>query len=62
MNQDKQATVPVVSQPIFPTMGSIQEVINYAEAQLPITNKNVLMTILMMFQNTLLKVQDETRT
>jgi len=60
MNTDKQAGLrPVGTNSLFPTMNSIQEVIDYAEAQLPVTNKNTLMTILMVFQNTLIKLQQE---
>lgn len=59
MNTDKSGTVPVLPMSLFPTMGSMQEVIDYAESQLPITNKNTLMTILMVTQNTILKVQQD---
>lgn len=37
---------------IFPTMGSIQEVIDLAESKLPITNKNELHSLLMTMSNT----------
>lgn len=42
-------------QPIYPTLGSVQEVIELAESKLPITGKNELYSLLMTFQNTLLK-------
>jgi len=45
--------------PIFPVLDSLQEVINLAESQLPITDKNALVAILMTFQNTLIKVIHE---
>lgn len=42
--------------PIFPVMGSLKEVIDYADSQLPITRKNDLLALLSLYQNTLLKV------
>ena len=42
--------------PLFPTMGSLQEVKDFAESKLPITNKNDLVTLLGTYHNTLLKV------
>lgn len=47
----QQVAVPVA---MFPTMGTIQEVIDHANAQLPILTKNELHTILMSYHNTLL--------
>lgn len=44
-----------VPMPVFPTMGSINEVVELAESKLPITDKNELFSLLMTFQNTLLK-------
>lgn len=41
---------------LFPTMGSLQEVIDFADSKLPITDKNDLFTLLMTYHNTLLKV------
>ena len=43
---------------LYPTMNSIQEVIDMAESKLPINNKNELFAILMIFQNTLLNLKD----
>ena len=40
--------------PVFPTMGSLQEVIDLAESRLPITNKNDLTAILATYHNSLL--------
>ena len=40
-------------------MGSLQEVIDFSDTKLPITNKNELFTLLMVYQNTLLKVLEE---
>lgn len=39
---------------LFPTMGSIQEVTDFAESKLPITNKNDLFSLLATYRNTLL--------
>lgn len=51
MNKEqKEKTVSDKS--IFPTMGSIQEVIDLAESKLPITNKNELHSLLMTMSNT----------
>lgn len=43
-------------QPVFPTMGSIQEVIDLAESRLPITDKNDMTALLASYHNTLLKL------
>lgn len=40
--------------PLFPTMGSLQEVIDMADSQLPITNKNDISALLFTYHNTLL--------
>jgi hypothetical protein len=42
--------------PIFPVMDSLKDCVDFAEFKLPITEKNVLLCILSMYQNTLLKV------
>lgn len=41
--------------PIYPTMGSCQEVLDMTDAQLPITSRNELIAVLAVFRNTLLK-------
>lgn len=41
---------------LFPTMGSLQEVVDYADAQLPVMSRNALCGLLMIYHNTLLKV------
>mgnify|MGYP000374433769 FL=1 len=41
--------------PLFPTMRAIEDVIDLGEANLPITSKNELITILGTYHNTLLK-------
>lgn len=42
---------------LFPTMDSLESVLDLGISQLPITNPNELVCLLMTFQNTLLKVQ-----
>lgn len=46
--------LPPVRMPIFPTAGSLQEVLELGESKLPIKNKNDLVSILMIYHNTLL--------
>ena len=43
--------VPMV---LFPTMGSLQEVVDYADSKLPITSKNDICALLFVYHNTLL--------
>ena len=43
-----------VSMNVFPTMGSLQEVIDFAESRLPINSKNEVTTLLFIYHNTLL--------
>lgn len=40
--------------PLFPTAGTLQEVLDLGESRLPITNKNDLMSLLATYHNTLL--------
>lgn len=42
--------------PLFPTLGSLQEVIDLADSKLPITSRNELCSLLYIWNNTLLKV------
>lgn len=49
-------TLRAVPMILFPTMGSLQEVVDYADSKLPIINKNDLCSLLMVYHNTLLKV------
>lgn len=39
---------------LYPTLGSLQEVVDLGDSQLPITNRNALNTLLMTYHNTLL--------
>lgn len=52
-NQETSNPVPE-HQPLFPTMGSTQEVIDMAQSQIPIKDKNALITVLGTYHNTLL--------
>ena len=44
-----------VLKPLFPTLGSLQEVIELGESRLPITNKNELTALFATYHNSLLK-------
>jgi len=52
-----QPPIRAVPMPVFPTLGSIQEVLDLAESKLPINNHNELISLLMTYHNTLLLVQ-----
>lgn len=41
---------------LFPTAGSLQEVVDLAESKLPITTQNDMFCVLMTYHNTLLKI------
>jgi hypothetical protein len=53
---NQQPVLRAVPMGLFPTLGSLQEVTEYGESKLPITDKNELMSLLMTYHNTLLKV------
>lgn len=40
---------------LFPTLGSLQEVVDLADSKLPITDRNEMFSLLMSYHNTLLK-------
>lgn len=40
---------------LFPTLGSLQEVVDFADSKLPITDRNDMFSLLMTYHNTLLK-------
>jgi hypothetical protein len=44
---------------VFPTLGSLQEVIDLAESKMPITDKNEMRSLLMTYHNSLLKVLND---
>jgi hypothetical protein len=51
-------TRPTVPRPeiqaLYPTLGSVQEVLDLADSKLPITSSNELKALLMTYHNTLL--------
>ena len=57
MSKEINMTVSLKPVPmsLYPTMGSLQEVVNLATSRIPVTHKNEMVSILMTFQNTLLK-------
>lgn len=46
-------------QTVYPTMDSINEVIELASSKVPLTKRNEMYALLMTFQNTLLKLLKE---
>lgn len=59
LNSNSQPLLRAVPMAVFPTLGSLQEVVDFAESKLPITNKNDLTTLLYTYHNTLLKAINE---
>lgn len=55
LNSNNQPLFRAVPMAVFPTLGTLQEVVDFAESKLPITNKNDITTLLMTYHNTLLK-------
>ena len=51
-----QPQLRAVPMGLFPTLGSLQECVDFADSKLPITDKNDLFSLLMTYHNTLLKV------
>lgn len=56
------ATLQVMHMSLYPTLSSLQDVVALADSKIPITDKNELFTLLMTFQNTLLKTLHEQAT
>jgi len=54
--QQGQPHIRAVPMALFDTASSLQEVVDWADSQLPISNKNTLLSVLMVYHNTLLKV------
>lgn len=52
---NQQPPLRAVHMGLFPTLGSLQEVVDFAESKLPITDKNEMFSLLMTYHNTLLK-------
>lgn len=51
--------VPVVPMTLFPTMRSLQEVIDLAQSKLPIQDGNAMHSLLMIYHNTLLSLIEQ---
>ena len=41
--------------PLFPTMETLDEAVGYIQSQVPITTRNQVTSLLMIYHNTLLK-------
>lgn len=52
----EQIPIKAEVMPLYPTMNSLQEVVDSAESHLPIKNRNALVTLLYCYHNTLIKV------
>lgn len=52
---ETQPQLRAVPMSLFPTAGTLNEVIDLGESRLPITNQNELFSLLMTYHNTLLK-------
>ena len=52
---DAQPQLRAASMTLFPTAGTLREVVDLGESRLPITNQNELFSLLMTYHNTLLK-------
>lgn len=60
VNQQQSELQPqlrAVPMTLFPTAGTLNEVVDLGESRLPITNSNDLFSLLMQYHNTLLKIQ-----
>lgn len=58
MNQQtNKPHIRAVPMTLFPTLGSLQEVVDMASSQLPLANKNTVLSVLMTYHNTLLLQQ-----
>jgi hypothetical protein len=55
---NKQPPILAVPMALFPTLGSLQEVVDLANSMLPITSKNDMFSLLMTYHNTMLKYKD----
>jgi hypothetical protein len=59
---NSQPMLRPVPMSLFPVMGSLQEVVDYAESRLPIITKNDITILLMTYHNSLLKVVEDAKT
>jgi len=49
------ASLKPVPMSLYPTMNSLQEVVNLATSKIPVVHQNDMVSLLMTYQNTLLK-------
>ena len=56
-NPRQSSALRAVPMNLFPTLGSLQEVVDLAESKLPISDKNEMFSLLMSYHNTLLAAQ-----
>ena len=54
-SNSKPPSIPLVPCNVYPTKDTLQEVVKLGESQLPITDKNVLFSLLMTYHNSLFK-------
>ncbi len=54
-SREVQPPIRAVQTGLFPTADSLQSVIDQGYSQLPITDQNALLCLLMLYHNTLLK-------
>lgn len=54
------STNPVIPMNIYPTLGSVQEVVELANSKLPVVSQNEMYALLMTYHNSLLKVLHDT--
>lgn len=63
VNQQQYEVQPqlrAVPMTLFPTAGTLNEVVDLGESRLPITNQNELFSLLMVYHNTLLQTVKQT--
>lgn len=56
MSKPLNRTIQPVPMNLFPTLGSLEEVIALANSKIPIGNKNEVYSLLMTYHNSLLNV------
>ncbi len=54
-----QPQLRAVPMALFPTAGTLREVVDLAESRLPITNQNEMFSLLMTYHNTLLQTMKQ---
>lgn len=54
---NQQPGLRPVPMTVFPTLGSLQDVVDLANSKLPITDQNEMFSLLMTYHNTLLSQQ-----